>query len=269
MSYLLRLIDKYLVKQPKVRRAVTRLIEKDRDLSVPLFGGAICLNTIKEHGYLRASRAVKWSSLLRDEVPVLLSLAMLMEDGDTFVDVGANVGVFSCTLARRRRLDANTRVFAFEANPDTYQRLIQSCQPCGVDAHHVAISDREGTLEFVGGAVSHVFTTVDCAREYNLMDERVTVPCRRLDSFDLPGSSLIIKIDVEKQERAVIDGAQGFFDSGRVKAVYLDGFHDKSIPDLLAGRGMTLFNGRTLAPYQSGQFSLLSVRTTDITIASG
>lgn len=261
MSFVSAVFDKLFIKQPRLRRVVTRILEGDRDVTAQLFGGSFRLNTIKEHGYLRASRSARRSSLFRDEVSILLCLAMLLEDGDTFVDVGANIGMFCCTLARRSRIDSGTRVFAFEANPDTFARLQASCEPLGVIAENVAISDKEGALDFVGGAVSHVFTTVDHASRYNIMSERTKVQCRRLDSFELPGASLIIKVDVEGQERAVLNGASQLFAAGRVKAVYIDGFEDQTIPQLLTSYGMTLLNGRTLLPFQN-DFSLLALRPT-------
>lgn len=42
----------------------------------------------------------------------------------------------------------------------------------------------------------------------------------------------MLKIDVEDHEREVLEGAAFLLRSGRVKAVYMDGYRDKSIPDL-------------------------------------
>jgi hypothetical protein len=116
------LIDRYFVKQPKFRRLITRLLYGDREQDVDLLGASVRIHTIKENGYLRASRMIAGSSLLRDELAILINLAALFRDGDTFVDIGANVGIYSLTLARTHRILPRTRFYAFEANPDTFSR---------------------------------------------------------------------------------------------------------------------------------------------------
>ena len=257
---MMHLIDRYFIKQPKLRRLVTRLLEGDRELDVPLLGTSVRVHSIKEHGYLRASRLAAKSALLREELPILINLAALMSDGDTFVDIGANVGIYSLTLARMQRIRTKMRFYAFEANPDTFARLAVHAPGLGVCAHNVALSDHGGTLEFVAGAVSHVFTTVENASEYSIMDARVSVPCRRLDEMEIAGDSLVLKIDVEGQERKVLDGASGLFEAERIKAVYLDGYKDREIETWLRGYGFALLDGKTLEPTAGNVFSLLALR---------
>jgi len=130
----------------------------------------------------------------------------------------------------------------------------------GVVAHNVALSDHNGTLEFVAGAVSHVFTTVENISSYSIANSRVEIPCRRLDEMDLEGDSLILKIDVEGQELKVLQGASGLFRANRIKAVYLDGYKDKEVEELLKGYGFSLLNGKTLEPTQGSIFSLLALK---------
>lgn len=254
------LFDRYFVKQPRIRRLLTRLLAGDRDIDVPLLGSSIRVNTIKENGYLVASRLAGYSALLRDEVPTMLNLACLLNDGDTFVDIGANVGIYCLNLARMKRVCTNTRFYAFEANPDTFSRLAPNAKSMGVIAQNIALSDRQGTLEFVGGAVSHVFTTVENSNAYSLANERTSVPCTRLDQIEIAGDSIMLKIDVEGQEKSVLDGAAGLFRAHRIKAVYLDGYKARSIEGFLKDEGFSLFDGRTLAPTEGGVFSLLALR---------
>src|SRR5471030_805348 len=97
-------LDRYFIKQPRLRLFVTRLLEGDRDLDVSLLGAKLRVNSVKEHGYLRSSRIAASSALLRDELPVILNLAALLADGDTFIDIGANAGIYSLTLARMRAI---------------------------------------------------------------------------------------------------------------------------------------------------------------------
>jgi len=249
------------VRRPNLRRFVTRLIEGNRELDISLLGAVIRIHSIKEHGYLRASRKIRNSSLLSDELPAIINLASILCDGDTFVDIGANVGIYSLTLARMNRVFSGIRFYAFEANPDTFSRLAVHAESLGVRAQNLAISDRNGSLDFVAGAVSHVFTTVDNATECSNMHERCSVPCRRLDSLDIEGDSLVLKIDVEGQEKNVLDGASELFCAGRIKAVYLDGYKNREIEGFLRQHGFAFFEGRTLEPVRGGVYSLLAVRS--------
>ncbi len=254
------LIDRFFVKQPKLRRWVTRLLYGNREQDVELLGTTLRIHSIKENGYLRASRMTRGSSLLRDELAIIINLAAVLSDGDTFVDIGANVGIYSLTLARIHRIFPRSRFYAFEANPDTFSRLAVHAEKLGIQAHNVALADHSGSLEFVAGAVSHVFTTVENASAYNIPSDRLSVPCRRLDEIDIMGNSLVLKIDVEGQEKNVLDGAAGLFRERRIKAVYLDGYKDRDIETHLRDRGFTLLNGKTLEPTIGGIFSLLALR---------
>ena len=258
-------IDRYFIKQPKLRRFVTRLLEGNKECDVEMLGTTVRVHSIKENGYLRASRIVKSSSLLRDELPVLLNLASLFCDGDTFVDCGANVGIYSVTLARMHRILPNTRYYAFEANPDTFARLSVQAQLLPVNTYNVALSDHSGSLEFVSGAVSHVFTTVENTSNYSIPEARVSVPCCRLDEVTIEGNSLILKIDVEGQEKNVLDGALALFKAQRIKAVYLDGYKDKEVESFLREHGFSFLDGKSLKPITGSVFSLLALRNPPIT----
>jgi FkbM family methyltransferase len=254
------LFDKHFIKRPAVRRFITRLIEGDRDLEVSLFGGKLNVNSVREHGYLRASRTGAWSSVFGDEAAVLMSLASLLSQIDTIVDAGANVGLFSVTLGRFQKLFPGLKIFAFEADPDTFSRLKRNLSSPNQTACNFAVGEEPGTLTFVRGAVSHVTTTVDQANAYSLA-ETFEVECRRLDSFDVPGANVLLKIDVEGQELAVLRGASRWFDHGRCAVVYIDGFERRSeVIAFLKGHDFALFDGRTLEPARDDTFSLLAIR---------
>lgn len=251
-------IDRFFIKQPNVRRAVTRVLEGDSDRQVDVCGTSLIVNTVKEHGYLRAARIAERSSLFRDEVAVVINLAFVLGDGDTFVDVGANVGFYSRTVSRLARLTGSLPVYAFEPNPDTFMRLTRDL-PVNVKAEQIAISDRNGKLEFIEGSVSHVFA-VTSPSAFRPATQTVSVACRRLDECEIDGDSLVVKIDVEGHEREVLAGAAGLFDTHRVKAIYLDGYTDPSIVPFLASYGFSLLDGRTLEPLQRNSWALLALR---------
>lgn len=257
------LVDRYFIKQPWARSLATRLLYGSGDRRVDLFGTWLEVNSLRENGYVRASKKMAYSSLLRDEVGVLLSLSSLLRPGDTFVDVGANVGLFCCTLNRFNRLWANPPVhfYAYEPHPDTFRRLRMNTVGTGIISRNLAVSDRACDLEFVDGAVSSVFTIAGRSSSYNWRGATVMVPSVRLDEEQIEGDSIILKIDVEDQELATLKGAQKLFESHLVKAVYLDGYADKlQVDNLLREFGFRFLNGRTLQPFESGEFSLLAVQ---------
>ena len=254
------IVDRFFIKQPRLRLAVTRALETDHDETINLMGAPVRINTVKEHGYLRAWRKSLTSSVLSDEVSVLISLATVLQDGDTFVDIGANVGLFTAILARGRHYWPNIKFYAFEANPDTYQRLCETLKGLDVKVFPVALSDHAGSLRFVEGAVSHIFTAEEHAGPFNVPKWTQNVTCDRLDNFRLDGDSFVLKIDVEGQEREVLSGATRYFEEGLVKAVYLDGYKDPAVKQMLLDWGFELFDGRTLAPSPEPGFSVLALR---------
>lgn len=255
-----RLIHRYVTQRPRFRRAVTRLIEGDGEVDVSLFGAALRIDKVREHGYLRASRSANLSSLFGDEAPVLVTLASLVPYVDTLVDAGANVGLYSAVLGRLHRLQPGFRCVAFEADPTTHARLAANLKGPHHTCYRVALADHEGTLRFVRGAVSHVTTTIEAATAASLHDDVFEVACRRLDSFDVPGGRLMLKIDVEGQELGVLRGASRWFDEGRCAVVYLDGYGSgHEIHEFLRGHGFALLDGRSLDDATEGTFSLLAV----------
>ena len=253
------LVDKYFIKQPKFRRFVTKMLDGNRLINVSLLGKNFKINSLKENGYLRASRISAHSSLLRDEYPVMLALSNIVTDNCAFIDVGANVGVFSSVLSRFKKIHSNFQILAFEVHPDTYLRLELNGKEHGFQTFNCGIGKTKEKVEFVGGAVSHVTTRVNLANKYNILAEKFLAEIRPLTDFDLP-NCLIIKIDVEGQEMAVLEGAKKYFDEGRVICVYLDGYGDKYCWDFLMNYGYEFFDGKTLEQADRTTFSLLALK---------
>jgi FkbM family methyltransferase len=254
------LIDRYFIKQPRLRSIVTRMLYGEKDREVEIFGTMFLINALRENGYLRAAKKSDSSSLLKDEVSALISLALLLRPGDTFVDVGANIGIFCRTLSRINLFPGNhaLRFYAYEPHPDTFQRLKWNVRNTSIIARNTAVSNQNGQLDFVDGAVSHVFTVASRSKAYNLKDSHRCVPCVRLDEESIGGDSIILKIDVEDQELAVLNGAAKWFEAKRIKALYLDNYADASAVDsLLKHFGFTLLNCRDLeSPSVSGSGTL-------------
>lgn len=253
-------LDQNFIKRPRLRRLLTRLLEGQKEINVYLLGSRFLINTTKEHGYLRASRLASSSSLLKDEIPIIITLASILEEGDVFLDIGANIGIYSVTLSKLSALK-KVGFYAFEANPDTFCRLESNCNGKSICPMNYAISDHDGKLDFVGGAVSHVFTSIHYSNQYSIQGEITSVASRRLDGLGIIGDSLVMKIDVEGQELEVLRGSEKLFLQNRVRAIYLDGCNNaEEVKCFLTDRGFYFLDGRTLMEATETTFSLLALK---------
>ncbi|MCH7540978.1 MAG: FkbM family methyltransferase [Proteobacteria bacterium] len=249
---------KYILKSPRLRLFLTKLLVPDETITVDILSVPVAINKRKEIGYWRAYKAQFNNVLFRDEIGPLISLCLLAGEADTFVDIGANVGLYSAVIGKLQSIYPSIKVYAFEPNLDTCARLRQTLSSRKAQIEAVALSNKTGELEFVSGATSGVFGVH--ASHFQDPGRRQKVRCDKLDNFHIEGDSLIIKIDVEGHEREVLEGARETITSGRVKAIYVDGYADENVPDLLEKAGFRLLEGRGLRPFEKGDHSLLAVR---------
>ena len=244
--FLLKYIDKFFLKKPRIRRIVTKILEGDRNITRCFLGHDIFINSMKEHGYLRTSRLINTSAFLRDELPVIVNISNLVDDGDTIVDIGANIGIYSIIFSRFKKIKKNIEIYAFEANPDTFERLQINANKYKFHAFNLALSNKNESVKFVEGAVSHVFTSIDNQSTYNFGENIIEVMTEKLSQQNIQGNSLILKIDVEGHELQVLSGSQEFFEKSRVKAVFIDRFENVDVILFLKKYGFVLLNAQTL-----------------------
>lgn len=131
----------------------------------------------------------------------------LVSDGDTFFDVGANIGWYSINIAISRRA---AKVYCFEPIPKTYQSLSANIQLNAVPnvvAHNFGFSSQAGEFPFYyypegsGNASSANLTNrtdVEC----------VQCIVRTLDGYTTDSGTHVdfIKCDVEGAELLVFQG---------------------------------------------------------------
>jgi FkbM family methyltransferase len=229
-------------KYPRLRQTLTRLLIPSRNIDISLFGARLHINTRDEIGLSRAAKMADDNVVFRDEVASLLNLALVLQPGDIFIDVGANVGLYTSALSRFRNVFPKTKYVAIEPHPESFKRLRKSVGDGAVTLLNLGLSAQSTELAFQPGVTSGVFKVV----ESDPARKGMKIHCERLDALPLSEGDLVVKIDVEEHEWPVLQGAAGLFQNERIKVIYLDGYSDERIPAFLRQKGFSLFDGRTL-----------------------
>jgi len=132
-----------------------------------------------------------------------------LKPGDGFVDVGANVGVFSVLAAQL--VGEKGQVVAIEASPVFHHRLLQQARLNGcrnIRAVNAAVSDRREQLTFVLASSRNMgansIVPYDGPAESTFETEALPLP-ELLDPAEL-ANARVIKIDVEGAEGGVVRG---------------------------------------------------------------
>lgn len=140
----------------------------------------------------------------------------VLNPGDIFVDIGANVGAYSVLAA-----EAGASVVAIEPIPDTWTRLTTNIRLNGfeslVTAYRVGLSDANGSLRFSTNkdSINHVLAPGEDV-------PAVDVDVVTLDSLLGGRSPALIKIDVEGHELPVLRGAEKTLASESLLAVIVE-----------------------------------------------
>jgi FkbM family methyltransferase len=134
--------------------------------------------------------------------------------GDIVVDVGAHMGRY--TLIAAKRVGANGRVVAIEANPENFQMLnsnVQLNQLTNVTSLNFAVYSQETKIKLylAGEGMGHtIYNTIMAERANEGKEKFVEISANTLDHLlQLQDISEVnwIKIDVEGAELEVLRGA--------------------------------------------------------------
>lgn len=154
----------------------------------------------------------------------------MLRAGDLFCDIGANIGSFTILAAKVAGAD----VIAFEPDDNTVAMLARNIAAnevrARVEVHRSALGDREQDLWFTSGmdTINHV-ADADTPGA-------VRVHGTTLDAVLADRVPLLIKIDVEGHEPAVIAGAIATLSSPQLQAVEVETV-TQDIADMLAAHG--------------------------------
>jgi FkbM family methyltransferase len=133
-----------------------------------------------------------------------------LKPGDTFVDIGANIGML--TLAAARAMEGKGRIFAFEPFEKTARMLERSVWMNGfspvVNVYHAAVSNRTGQQHLHLGSTSGHHSLYDLSSFPEQSQKTVEVSLVTVDSIKIAGPGIdLMKIDAEGAELDIIEGS--------------------------------------------------------------
>jgi FkbM family methyltransferase len=153
-----------------------------------------------------------WSGIYSEKYELEFILGIL-RPGMTFIDVGANVGLFSIAVSKKIEPD---RVFAFEPSGWTCQRLIQNARLNNLENLHVtraALGDYKGEalLQVNASGKDGLNTIGRPSHSDSEINSTESVPITTLDLFLRENGRAhvdVMKVDVEGAELLVFRGAE-------------------------------------------------------------
>jgi FkbM family methyltransferase len=152
-----------------------------------------------------------------DDEAILLIQRLLSKLGGDFLDVGANIGMYSVRVSAG--LGSGRRSVCFEPMPDNAARVRENAWLNGLDGHvevhPIALSDIEGETELVlredfesGAATGNASVAISDDADQGF--HKITVPMRRFDDVlsEKDGVTFkVAKVDIEGHEDFFLRGA--------------------------------------------------------------
>ncbi len=142
-------------------------------------------------------------------------LLHFLQEGDVFLDVGANLGHYSLLLSGIKKCKS----IAVEPVPATYNQLVRNIElnklESRIELHNMGVAEKAGRLNF--------------STDRNTMDRivadtyknSVQVSVSTIDTIVNHNSPLALKIDVEGYEYFALQGAKQLLESPDLKVVVI------------------------------------------------
>ncbi|MEH6764531.1 MAG: FkbM family methyltransferase [Aequorivita antarctica] len=166
-------------------------------------------------------------------------LLHFLQEGDVFLDVGANLGHYSLLLSGIKKC----RSIAVEPVPATYNQLVRN----------IKLNKLEGLIELHNLGVAEKAGRLNFSTDRNTMDRivadtyknSVQVSVSTIDTIVNHNSPLALKIDVEGYEYFALQGAGQLLESPDMKVVIIElngsgkkyGIEDEKVFQMLLNKG--------------------------------
>jgi len=190
---------------------------------------------LRRLNFARQIRMVRFSS----QEPEMGLVADYLKGGDWAIDVGANVGHYTCSMAKY--VGASGRVLAFEPVPTSFALLAANVRASGM--HNVTLFNLALSSEAAVSAMTIPRYTDSGVRNY--YQARISgegdfpVLCLRLDAIPILGKVTLVKIDAEGHDLQVLIGMEGLLRKDR-PVLIVEGSLSGSVAAWLGERGYRL-----------------------------
>jgi len=161
------------------------------------------------------------------EMETVVAMKKVLRNGDTFIDVGANIGYLSAV--GMGLVGKKGQVHSFEPVPEYLQRL-RKLAAMNTEYHLVAnqcaLGEEEGTAPIAVTRLSNIGwnTMVPGFMNNETMKEMIRVPVGRLDRYIAErglGRIALIKIDTEGFEYLVLKGLRHFLERAHDRPIII------------------------------------------------
>jgi len=139
----------------------------------------------------------------------------ILENGDIFIDIGSNVGLFS--LIASQKVGKEGKVISFEPYPLTYERLVENTKINSlgnIDVRNLGLSNKKEKLKFYFSHNGYDAWNSFAPSKDDKLSGMIHVPVSTID-FELKeidkSKVKLVKIDVEGWEKFVLMGGENFF----------------------------------------------------------
>jgi len=176
-------------------------------------------------------------NFLPDEQEIA-DVAKYARPGDWVVDVGANVGRYTCFMSRC--VGEQGRVLAFEPILESFSLLtanVRRCRAVNVSLYNLALSSENVIANMAVPDVEQ--TRLSNYYQAHIAPSGTPVLCTTLDSLALPHAVRLIKIDAEGHDLQVLEGAQRTIQRDR-PVIIVEGWESGAVAAWLRERGYEL-----------------------------
>lgn len=202
----------------------------------------------------------------------MLFIMHFLREEDTFVDVGANIGVYTVLASGI----AGAKSIAYEPIPSTFGNMVRNINYNNLQAKtklvNCGVGDKRDKITFSNSldAINHVIF------EEDFKGETIEVPVDSLDNMLVEHQFHVLKIDVEGYEANVINGATKTLQNPELNVVIMEtngltdqyDFDQNYIHNKLVGFGFSPYNyfpiERNLEPiFQTNPENTIYIRDID------
>ena len=168
-----------------------------------------------------------WNTLFsRYELYTARAIKDNLSGGDTFCDVGANIGLFS--LLASKIVGPSGKVFSFEPSPDVFNVLIANVRgSSSIHPMHCGVGNADAVAAFAAQGLSNAASFVEDVTKINAASvpstpvSKIEVKIRKINSLmkDLSMRPHMVKIDVEGFELEVLKGGTDLLSKSRATLI--------------------------------------------------